>query len=437
MDPQQQNMPQPGAQPPEPPVQSPIQPTEPSVQPPVQPMAPQPSVQSQPVTQPAYTPPQKPKNTKKIIGIIAGALGFLLIVVAVLLYFVWWQSPNKMTTDALLSVLTADKMNGKGSIVIDAPSSEVKLTIDTTGTTNGSMSKGDATVKIEAESIGEDISMNMSGVLAEDGTLYIKLDKLKQAVDSVIDVYVEQQADQYREMGYSELDISQNKDILKQQFYDVLNLDSIITQTDDQWMRITTDDLSEDEDSKCTADVLKDASTDKKLSREILAIYDKNRFIQVKEKVDAKDGAPGFRLMGDRDKAKSFIEEFKETEVAKRLAACDSEIFDSVDELIDDKELSSDTDFDFVIWVNRLSHKLESIQINLTEREEKTSISLVYDLEIGKANEIEIPSDARDFKEVFESIQSSLQTIGVGAESDSYYDYEYETYDSYSQFEDI
>ena len=149
-------------------------------------------------------------------------------------------------------------------------------------------------------------------------------------------------------------------------------------------------------------------------------------------------------MTGDRDKAKSFMSEFKETEVAKRLKDCDAEIFDSIDKFVEDSELSAGTDLDFIIWVDRLSHKLKSVQIDLTskEDEEEVSISIAYDFEIGEANAIEVPSDARDFKEVFEDIKSSMQTLNAESSSEYDYEYEYEDYDymdysSPSQFQGV
>ena len=158
-----------------------------------------------------------------------------------------------------------------------------------------------------------------------------------------------------------------------------------------------------------------------------MAIYDANRFIQVKDKVDAKDGAPGFRLTGDRDKAQAFMSEFKKTETAGRLLKCDSTIFDSVDDALKETDSSSNADIDFVIWVDRFSHKLKSLQLDVTSKEDETKVSATYDFEIGQANEVVVPSDARDFKDVYDDITSSIQdSYGVNASTDEYY---YDDYD--------
>lgn len=417
MDQQPQNIGQPGVQPSPQPTPQPV--PQPSMQPPVPP---------QPVAQPVFTPPPKPGKKKKIIGIILGVVGLLIIVSAVLLYFVWWQSPNKMVTDALLSVVTAEKMNNTGTLVIEAPSSDVKMTITTKGTTNNGALSGDATVKLEVEALDEDVVFDVHGVASDDGVLYVKIDKLRETVDTVIDAIIKQQTQQYRDQGMTESDIAQVEDMAKQQVPSMFSLDTLIPKVDGQWIRIASDDLEDNEEAQCTADVMKDIQKDKEVTREVMAIYDANRFIQVKDKVDAKDGAPGFRLTGDRDKAQAFMSEFKKTETAGRLLKCDSTIFDSVDDALKETDSSSNADIDFVIWVDRFSHKLKSLQLDVTSKEDETKVSATYDFEIGQANEVVVPSDARDFKDVYDDITSSIQdSYGVNASTDEYYyDYDYD-----------
>lgn len=416
MDQQPQNIGQPGVQPSPQPTPQPV--PQPSMQPPVPP---------QPVAQPVFTPPPKPGKKKKIIGIILGVVGLLIIVSAVLLYFVWWQSPNKMVTDALLSVVTAEKMNNTGTLVIEAPSSDVKMTITTKGTTNNGALSGDATVKLEVEALDEDVVFDVHGVASDDGVLYVKIDKLRETVDTVIDAIIKRQTQQYRDQGMTESDIAQVEDVAKQQVSSMFSLDTLIPKVDGQWIRIASDDLEDNEEAQCTADIMKDIQKDKEVTREVMAIYDANRFIQVKDKVDAKDGAPGFRLTGDRDKAQAFMSEFKKTETAGRLLKCDSTIFDSVDDALKETDSSSNADIDFVIWVDRFSHKLKSLQLDVTSKEDETKVSATYDFEIGQANEVVVPSDARDFKDVYDDITSSIQdSYGVNASTDEYY---YDDYD--------
>ena len=416
MDQQPQNIGQPGVQPSPQPTPQPV--PQPPMQPPVPP---------QPVAQPVFTPPPKPGKKKKIIGIILGVVGLLIIVSAVLLYFVWWQSPNKMVTDALLSVVTAEKMNNTGTLVIEAPSSDVKMTITTKGTTNNGALSGDATVKLEVEALDEDVVFDVHGVASDDGVLYVKIDKLRETVDTVIDAIIKQQTQQYRDQGMTESDIAQVEDMAKQQVSSMFSLDTLIPKVDGQWIRIASDDLEDNEEAQCTADVMKDIQKDKEVTREVMAIYDANRFIQVKDKVDAKDGAPGFRLTGDRDKAQAFMSEFKKTETAGRLLKCDSTIFDSVDDALKETDSSSNADIDFVVWVDRFSHKLKSLQLDVTSKEDETKVSATYDFEIGQANEVVVPSDARDFKDVYDDITSSIQdSYGVNASTDEYY---YDDYD--------
>ncbi len=63
---------------------------------------------NQPTPQPQYNGvPMQPKKKKTglIIGIVLGVIALIAIISAVLVYFLWWQNPEKMVTELCLMLL--------------------------------------------------------------------------------------------------------------------------------------------------------------------------------------------------------------------------------------------------------------------------------------------------------------------------------------------
>ena len=70
------------------------------------------------------------KKVGLIVGIISGVLILILAIAAALLYFLWWQNPQKIVTDAVVNTMTTKKavVNGKMT-VIASNDSKIELNI--------------------------------------------------------------------------------------------------------------------------------------------------------------------------------------------------------------------------------------------------------------------------------------------------------------------
>ena len=85
---------------------------------------------------PAAHPPYgsaalKPKKkVGLIVGIISGVLILILAITAALLYFLWWQNPQKIVTDAVVNTMTTKKalVNGKMTVIANNDS-KIELNI--------------------------------------------------------------------------------------------------------------------------------------------------------------------------------------------------------------------------------------------------------------------------------------------------------------------
>ena len=407
------------------PEQQPVsQPTEQT--PPSQPISPIEPVQ----TQTSIVPPA-PRKTGRIIAIVAGAVGAVLLIVAVLLYFLWWQNPNKMAADAILSVLTSQKGVSKGDVIITG--NDVRLAANITGVANGEDTSADVEIKLEVPDVPE-LTLTVQNVTAKDGAIYLKASGLNDAVDTAVNAIFDASMSNYG-ITMTETEAQEAKDQMRQQIN--TSYGPIIDKIENQWLKISADDMT-NEESKCIADVASSLRDNKERRAELLRIYQRNNFVVVKNKVESRNGATGFEIDLESDEVKSkiknFVAEAKETEIVKELEKCGSGTFSDLEDSVSgDSSQASGT---LVIWVDNLSHKMTAFKLDIKggEGNEAVTISTTFDLELGKAANISIPNDARDAKEVISEIEGLFGYSGTSYDESNYdynldsYDYESDTY---------
>ena len=160
----------------------PTEPQQPAVSAPIPTSTPPTGPQPQPPTVLSASP-QTPKKSRKglIIGsIIAGAL-VLFGGGGVLAYNVWYQNPEKVIFDAITHAMTAKSATGKGEISLKSDEFALKVTFD--GENSGSDGRVNAKVKMEGESDGESLAIDVTAsVLIKGETLYFKLDNVQKTI---------------------------------------------------------------------------------------------------------------------------------------------------------------------------------------------------------------------------------------------------------------
>ena len=378
----------PATPPPTPAPQSPVGPTPPaSVQP----------------TPSAFQQPPKKKRTGLIIGIILGSVALIAIIAAVLVYFLWYQNPQKVVTDAVVGAVTSQKSITEGKITVK--SDELNVEIDLKSSNDAPESSFDTTVKVSGDDLGDikEFNLKLAGALSEDGVVYIKADGLQEIVDGLVEVYMQSMEAELR--SYDTATQEQYKKVVEEQFSTML--DPIVSKIDGQWLKFTSADLSDNEEAKCMMDAMVDIQKDSSYMQEVGDAYRENPFIVLSdEKVESRDGAKGyeFDIKGMEGKGEDFGKALEDSKISKKLSDC----LESSD--------SSDLDSDDIadaptvrIWVDSMSHKLTEIEI--VSKDDDMDLSMNLKFEIGKSNDIEIPSDAKDGKEVFEDIEDEVNAL--------------------------
>ena len=129
---------------------------------------------SQPTPQPPYgnmaTPKPKKKKTGLIVGITLGVLAIVAIIATLLTYFLWWQNPEKMVTDAVSNAIVAKKAVVNGKIVANMKDS-VKLELNVKANSASDKVKSNIDAKLTIKDIDKSFSFKGDVVVDGDGTV--------------------------------------------------------------------------------------------------------------------------------------------------------------------------------------------------------------------------------------------------------------------------
>ena len=345
---------------------------------------------NQSAPQPPYgnmvAPQSKKKKTGLIVGITLGVLAIVAIIAALLTYFLWWQNPEKMVTDAVSNAIVSKKAVVNGKIVANMKDS-VKLELNVKANSASDKVKSNIDAKLTVKDIDKSFSFKGDVVVDGDGTVYVKIDNLKDSFSDIFELIVEEKS---AKSGFA-----LSKDQRKEYRDEMLSqLEPVLDKFNGKWMKISSDDLKND-DYKCYTEALKKMRSDEGIRKEIAQLYRKNNFLDIKDtKLSDRNGGRGFEIKGNRDKFSKFAEQLKDSSVGKDMSKC-KKIDNETGE-------SSYGESSLKLWASGFSHELRAIEFK--GRANDTTIEASLDVDMNKASEVEIPSDAANIRELLDSL---------------------------------
>jgi hypothetical protein len=360
----------------------------------------------------------KPSSSnKKKIGIIAGIVAVVLLIAAVLLYFLWYQNKDKVVADAISKAIYAETIAYDAEIEITDGQNQFFITVDAASGANGD-SKSNINLKYSNSSLGQTFNLDLTGTVITTNALdiYIKLD----GIETILNVI-------------SAFAVTINGSGLPSSVTDV------IKKIDGQWLKVTADDLAEVSEEyvsaqKCLNDTMAQWQNNKTVRDEIVGAYAKSPFIVVGDKVGEESGNVGYQVTLSQDKAKVFGVEFQGTTIYKTLNSCELLSSDTGSSTSSTQSSSIDN-AKIEVWVSKFQHELTKLNFNFTNGTSTTTATLkpLFDQPV----EVTIPANVRSAKEVIEEIVSLLQTDTAQtaddyADSDYNYDYDYGYDDDYN-----
>lgn len=349
---------------------------------------------NQPAPQPQYNgvPVQpKKKKTGLIIGIVLGVIALIAIISAVLVYFLWWQNPEKMVTDAVSNAIMAKKMTADGKVVIDMRD-QGKIELNVKTATESGKSKANIDAKLNIKGVEKNIPLKGDVVLDSDGTIYVKINNFKDLYGTLLEIVMESSSG--GNLSRSQIETYRDQTLEK--------MGSEIDKMSDTWMKISPDEIGGE--YKCGINALKKIQSDESARKELAQIYQKNSFFTIKDsKISDRNGGRGFELQGNnKSNSSKFEEEFKNSSVGKALSKCGkSNSYKS-------SESSSIDTASLKVWVDKSSHELKALELKSDGK--KASVEISFDINMNKSEEIKTPSEAESLKEFVEGFMSGYSS---------------------------
>ena len=349
---------------------------------------------NQPAPQPQYNGvPMQPKKKKTglIIGIVLGVIALIAIISAVLVYFLWWQNPEKMVTDAVSNAIMAKKMTADGKVVIDMRD-QGKIELNVKTATESGKSKANIDAKLNIKGVEKNIPLKGDVVLDSDGTIYVKINNFKDLYGTLLEIVMESSSG--GNLSRSQIETYRDQTLEK--------MGSEIDKMSDTWMKISPDEIGGE--YKCGINALKKIQSDESARKELAQIYQKNSFFTIKDsKISDRNGGRGFELQGNnKSNSSKFEEEFKNSSVGKALSKCGkSNSYKS-------SESSSIDTASLKVWVDKSSHELKALELKSDGK--KASVEISFDINMNKSEEIKTPSEAESLKEFVEGFMSGYSS---------------------------
>ena len=349
---------------------------------------------NQPVPQPQYNGvPMQPKKKKTglIIGVVLGVIVLISIVSAALVYFLWWQNPEKMVTDAMSNAVMSKKMTANGKVVVDMRD-QGKIELNVKTATDSGKSKANIDAKLAVKGVEKNIPLKGDVVLDSDGTIYVKINNFKDLYGTLLEIVMESSSG--GNLSRSQIETYRDQTLKK--------LNSEINKMNGTWMKVSPDEIGSK--YKCGINALKKIQSDESARKELAQIYQKNSLFTIKDsKISDRNGGRGFELQGNnKSNSSKFEEEFKNSSVGKALSKCGkSNSYKS-------SESSSIDESSLKVWVDRSSHELKAVELKGNDK--KASVEISFDINVNKSEEIKVPSSAESLKEFIEGFMEGYSS---------------------------
>lgn len=377
------------------------------VEPPTtQPIAPVfPSADIEPPTAPITVQGITPKKSKKplIIGGIVAAIVVILGAGSALAYNLVYQNPDKVIGDSLVNAMKASSITSTGDISITSKDSDVKVNIQGIG----SHKDGTVAVAIVAKTKDFNLDLKGEGTYVESGDMYVRVKDFKKSYDQLLISYVDSQIKQFEAKGpkVSSKEKDQIKTVLDRQF------GPIVTKIDNQWIKISASDLgglnkNSGASLLCLTDAYKKIQNDKAASSEVSNLYQKDKFLIVKQELGSKDGSLGYLVDVNNDASKKFNNDLKNTAFGKELDKCNkansastdsSSAQDSVDNTYKDNRIE--------VWSDRWSHQMTKFSFTGTSSDGQ-KIESAFSTQFNKPISIVAPKDSMTLKQLKDDLST-------------------------------
>lgn len=356
------------------------------------------SVPSEPLAAVASSP--KPK--KKLFVLLAIVLGVLLVLAgsAYAVYALWYNNPKRVVSEAFSNLINAKDISLDGSLV--GESSTAKTAVKLSLLANNDKASG----SFQLDFTESDTTASLKAQLAsEKDKLYIKLEELQKALNTL----------------YGEALVSQ-----MQQYFGTL-----IQKIDGKWIVITTDDLNDltkSESSKettCVQEEMSKLQSDAGKRSEFTKLLNDNFFIDITDKGTASiNGVQSnhYELKFNKETYKQFLSRLKETDVFKAVDNClkDTDLASQVDNSMKSLDTGANDDKQqqtYELWVDTWSHEITQFSASSSNATSGTTQQLILQPKFNTNPQITMPKAETTIKDIKTEIETLTRQFQAAAAS--------------------
>ena len=331
------------------------------------------------------------KHSKKKLGIVLAAvvIGLGGLFGGGAYAYTTYQKTENVLPQAIGAVLSATQLRAKTTVTSDfsydqdgVKISSPKLVFEA-GAERTPRMDNDAQLGFRYND--KDITLKASVLVTSDGTVYYKVENVKDTLKKVLgnDVSLSAKAE------------------------------SIIDTIDGKWAKYTIADISETsaksgKTAQCVLDTYKKYKDDKKVSSELAEVYKQHQFLVPNGEPTKKDDNTGYPVKFDQQIYNQFEKAADKTTVSRELRDCRgiSNTENNSETTSEPHEPSKDDPtVEIVVWVTAFSHKLRGIDTKVTYPSGPNDVpfSIVSQTEIieGKGVTTPVPTTAMTSKEWF------------------------------------
>lgn len=340
----------------------------------------------------ATTKLNKGKSKKKLLTIIGAVVGVVLLAGSVGAYTVINNSPDKILLDAFLNTTKKSSGSYVGSYKIDGTlSAKVNL--------SGGWNEKLFSTVISTDGFPLPGSSLKASIVTTPDKGYLKIENLQKLLAGFYG------GDEGMNTPYGQ----------------------IIKKIDNKWIMATYDELESvgvsvnKQQTDCARDALTKFRTDKKQQNEVIEVYKRNNFLELKKLDDeqvAGKSAYKMTVTVDDKKAEAFRKDIENTQVFKEVSACgdDKASFNEAIDLTGDN-LQVDKDPSTVpvvtMWVDKSSRTLRKFQVENNKADtSSTKASYSMTLDYSKADTLNEPKHDITLKELESDFEQLRENPG-------------------------
>lgn len=367
--------------------------------------------------------PVAPKKKSKVGLIVTLIIIFLLLAgaaVAAIIFYNIHESAENAISDGFTKLLTADQQKISGTLTSKSDGNTVKLEYTVTEK-DGAFS---GTGKINVEADGTTIKAGVDVAADSDGNVYFRLAD-KGNIEDVLGGLI------------GGLSYSMDSDVA-----DLISnvLGTAIDELDGNWYKIPADMKigSSKNPMSCVVEKSKNLKSEE-TAKAVKEAFKEHPFMKAKDgaEVKSKDGYKLYTIEVDNDEYKEFSKALEKIDAYKELSECassssvkstslyeeyldedyDYDFDDEDDDIVVSPEKEKEFKGDIQLGITGWTHELK--YVNLTSKEDDTETSIEANIEYS-VDKVEIPSDAKEIKELVKTLKASVVSYYVKAMSAQY-----------------